>query len=106
VALLGRRTMQPKLRRHRKVADSVGVAHLVRRIRNVQQCLEKLVIVGACPVHYRQACGQAPARIQLVSHLDIKKIDVIHDLGLLGFALGLLRSSNKMAERMLITVAR
>ena len=97
-------TVQPKLRRHRKVADTIGVAHLVRCIRDVQEYVEELVVVSARAIHYGQTCRQAPARIDLVGQRNVKQVDVIHYLRVLRCALRLLSGANKMTERMLIAV--
>ena len=74
------------------------------RLLFVQQRVEQLVVVRAGGIHDGQACPQAPARIDLVCQRHVKKIDVIYYLGLMGFALRLLRGANEMAEGMLIAV--
>jgi hypothetical protein len=96
--------MQPKLRRHREVANAIGVGYLVGGVRDVQEHVEELVVISARPIHHGQACRQAPARVDLVGQRHVKEIDVIHHLRMLGFALCLLRGTDEMAERMLITV--
>ena len=65
----------------------------------MQKGLEELVIVGSRGIHDGHADRHAPPRIDTVRQRRIKQIDVIDNLRMLGFALGLFCRSNKMTER-------
>ena len=81
------------------------MGNLIRCVWNVQQGLEELVIVGSRGIHDGHADRHAPPRIDTVRQRRIKQIDVIDNLRMLGFALGLFCRSNKMTERMLVPVS-